>query len=86
MNYMKPFFIDDWPFVKHDHDEISRKIITVFYDHQRKKLGKELRNVSSSPSKSDEKVENDDKTEIFLQTESASGTIQRKKNSKKSFK
>ena len=37
-NYMKPCFIDDWPQVKNDHNEISTKIIELFELHQQKKL------------------------------------------------
>lgn len=55
---MKPFFIGDWPNVKDDHDEISRKIIAVFEEHQRKKYkSKELKDIASSSRKSAEKVE-----------------------------
>jgi hypothetical protein len=45
---MKPFFIADWPFVKEDHDEISRKIIALFEEHQRRKIkNKELKDMTS---------------------------------------
>ncbi len=47
-NFLKPIFIDDWPNVKEDHNQISNKIIDVFNEHQRKKIkNKELTNVSS---------------------------------------
>ncbi len=40
---MKPFFIDDWPRVKKDHDVISKKIISLFEEHQKNKAkSKEL--------------------------------------------
>ena len=35
--YLKPLFIDDWPNVKEDHDQLSNKIIDVFNEHQKKK-------------------------------------------------
>ncbi len=55
-NFMKPFFIADWPFVKEDHDEISRKIIAVFEEHQRKKIkNKELKDIT--PKSSHDKIE-----------------------------
>ncbi len=55
---MKPFFIGDWPFVKDDHDEISRKIISVFEEHQRRKFkNKELRDITSKTRRSAEKIE-----------------------------
>lgn len=45
---MKPFFIDDWPNVKSDHNEISNKIVEVFNEHQKKKIkSKELRSISN---------------------------------------
>jgi hypothetical protein len=49
---LKPFFIGDWPLVKEDHDEISRKIISVFDEHQRKKIkNKELKDMAVSQEK-----------------------------------
>lgn len=54
---MKPFFIDDWPNVKRDHDEISLKIITVFDDHQKKKIkNKELKDIVSRSSSGAERM------------------------------
>lgn len=35
--FLKPFFIDDWPDVKKDHNEISIKMIELFSLHQQKK-------------------------------------------------
>lgn len=37
-SYLKPCFIDDWPEVKRDHNEISRKMIELFSLHQQKKI------------------------------------------------
>jgi hypothetical protein len=55
---MKPFFIDDWPYVKEDHDQISQKIISVFDEHQKKKIkNKELANIMGSDPKKEEKIE-----------------------------
>ena len=49
---MKPFFIDDWPYVKKDHNEISNKIIDMFNYHQQKKMrNKELQVVISSDTR-----------------------------------
>jgi hypothetical protein len=54
---MKPFFIADWPFVKEDHNEISRKIIAVFEEHQRKKVkNKELQNLTKNSKTSADKI------------------------------
>ncbi len=55
---MKPFFIGDWPHVKDDHDEISRKIISVFEEHQRRKFkNKELKDLSANNKRVAEKTE-----------------------------
>lgn len=55
---MKRFFIDDWPNVKSDHDEISKKIITVFDEHQRKKIkNNELKEISNNTQTGSEKIE-----------------------------
>lgn len=46
---LKPIFIDDWPNVKEDHNQISNKIIDVFNEYQIKKIkSKEMAIVSSS--------------------------------------
>jgi NhaP-type Na+/H+ or K+/H+ antiporter len=55
---MKPFFIDDWPNVKEDHDEISVKIITLFDEHMKRKLkNKELNKIVKNSRNSIEKTE-----------------------------
>jgi hypothetical protein len=57
-NFMKPLFIADWPYVKEDHDEISRKIISVFEEHQRKKIkSKEMKDISYISTRSKDKSE-----------------------------
>jgi NhaP-type Na+/H+ or K+/H+ antiporter len=57
-NYMKPFFIDDWPKVKEDHDDISIKIISVFDEHMKRKLkDKELKQIVKNSRNSIEKTE-----------------------------
>ena len=51
---MRPFFIDDWPRVKEDHDKISNKIIEVFDEFQRsKKKVKELSTIKSNDDNED---------------------------------
>lgn len=45
-SYIKPFFIDDWPDVKEDHNIISNKIIEVFDNHQTNKMkNKEMNSI-----------------------------------------
>lgn len=58
-NFMKPLFIGDWPSVKEDHDQISKKIIEVFEEHQRKKIKKkELSDMTLHSQGGSERIQN----------------------------
>lgn len=75
-NVMKPFFIADWPFVKEDHDEISRKIIALFEEHQRRKIkNKELKDMTTKG--------NQDKIESLLVEDSRNVNVRRKSSGSK---
>lgn len=53
---MKPLFIDDWPNVQEDHNEISQKIINVFEEHQKRKIkNKEMKVVEKDKDSDDKK-------------------------------
>lgn len=42
--YLRPFFIDDWPDVKTEHNHIAKDIIQVLEDYQKNRLKKKILN------------------------------------------
>ena len=43
-NYLRPFFIDDWPDVKTEHNHIAKEIIGVLEEYQKSRIKKKILN------------------------------------------
>lgn len=48
--YLRPFFIDDWPDVKTEHNHIAKDIIHVLEDYQKNRIKKKILNKFDSKS------------------------------------
>ena len=49
-NYLRPFFIDDWPDVKTEHNHIAKEIIGVLEEYQKSRIKKKILNKFDSSS------------------------------------
>ena len=68
-DFLKPRLIHNWPNVKDEHEEISRKIKDVINDEKMKKIEVKLRTLPQQPFLSNEKDLNKTQIQSLLNDE-----------------